>query len=133
MHPWHIQCEEDQYLAAVKWILSKKGGQLWKNSESSIYIIDPHCKVDYVHLYQLLSTDSQKHGWYKDDLRFRPSDDETQSMFSCTFTLKSLNKPSFLHRRRETSLPREGCCSTSKLQGKKCDCFFGGTHTNMNL
>ena len=63
-----------------------KGGHFWKNSESSIYIIDPHCKVDYGHLFQLLSTDSKDHGWVEDDLRLRPSDDENQlSMFYVIF------------------------------------------------
>ena len=74
-------------MGAVKWILSDKGGQLWTNSESSIYIIDPYCKVDYAHLYQLLSTDSKDHGWKEDDFRLRPSDDENQlSMFFVIFT-----------------------------------------------
>ena len=79
MNPWHIQCEkEDQFMAAVKWILSEKGGQLWKNSESSIYIIDPYCQVNYTHLHHFL-LESDSHGWSKYDLRFRPSEDENQS------------------------------------------------------
>ena len=65
-------------MAAVKWILSDKGGKLWENSVTSVYIIDPHCKIDYAHLYGMLSTDSKSHGWYQDDIRFRPSDDENK-------------------------------------------------------
>ena len=78
MLPRHIKCEEGKFIAAVKWILSQSGGQLWKNSVSSVYIIDPYCKVDYAHLYQVLFTDSKDHGWNQDDLSFRPSDAENQ-------------------------------------------------------
>ena len=77
-------------MTAVKWILSIKGGQLWENSESSIYIIDPFCKVNFAHLHHVLLIDrvmdtykrsslgSENHGWVTDDLRFLPSDDENQ-------------------------------------------------------
>ena len=68
-------------MSAVKFLLSEKGGEIWTHSKSlgPIYIIDPCCKVNFEQLYQLMSTDSKSHGWFADDLRFRPLDDENQT------------------------------------------------------
>ena len=63
-------------MTAVKWILSIKGGQLWENSESSIYIIDPFCKVNFAHLHHVLLIDRVMDTRKRSSLGSESSDDD---------------------------------------------------------
>ena len=70
--PWNIACMRTFYIAAAKWVLSDKGGKVWRHTKNDIVILDYTRKVDLDHLQHVLKHAGDEHGWSPDDIATCP-------------------------------------------------------------